>query len=279
MITYKKHKGVTSYVKRSSRFNRKELDLEKCKSSQPESFNAKKRTFVDLFTNGPLLFQLFSHCIIMIVMNFTYWALSLFSTDLHENEMIGYFLSGFVELPAAGTVFLLAYFGRRTVTGWSLLAQSALMFIAVFYPGRNAVAMTLFLSVKLFNSVSWVAEPLLVGEMSPTTTRNMFYGVVGFVGEIGSIIAPYFNRLKTIHDAAPAFAVALLSLLAGLLALCSPETKDMPMPEDINDFDPGPVYRWIFGSKSNKLESNNENDKNIVPLLDPIPEEPTEFEK
>lgn len=136
--------------------------------------------------------------------------------------------------------------------------------------------MTLFLSVKLFNSVAWVAEPLLVGEMSPTTTRNMFYGVVGFVGEIGSIIAPYFNHLKIIHDSAPAFAVALMSLLAGLLALCSPETKDMPMPEDINDFDPGPVYRWIFGKKS---KNNTENNKNIIPLLDPIPEEPTEFEK
>lgn len=55
--------------------------------------------------------------------------------------------------------------------------------------------MTLFLSVKLFNSVAWVAEPLLIGEMSPTSTRNMFYGIIGFVGEIGSITAPYFLHL------------------------------------------------------------------------------------
>uniref|UniRef100_A0A914YLC5 Major facilitator superfamily (MFS) profile domain-containing protein n=1 Tax=Panagrolaimus superbus TaxID=310955 RepID=A0A914YLC5_9BILA len=113
--------------------------------------------------------------------------------------------------------------------------------------------MTLFLLVKVFNSVAWVAEPLLIGEMSPTSTRNMMYGIIGFVGEIGSIIAPYFNRLKTYHEAAPAMAVALMSLIAGLLALCSPETKDKAMPEDINDFDPGEVYQWIFGTPKNQL--------------------------
>ena len=34
-------------------------------------------------------------------MNATYWALSLFSTDLSENKMLGFFLSGIVEFPAA----------------------------------------------------------------------------------------------------------------------------------------------------------------------------------
>ena len=55
--------------------------------------------------------------------------------------------------------------------------------------------MILFLLVKCFNGVSWVSEPLLVGEMAPTSTRNMFYGFVTFIGTIGSIIAPHFNRL------------------------------------------------------------------------------------
>ena len=71
----------------------------------------------------------------MIVMNFTYWALSLSSTELHENEMIGYFLSGFTELPAGAAMFLLAYYGRRAVTSISLFAQAIAMFIAAFYPG------------------------------------------------------------------------------------------------------------------------------------------------
>lgn len=130
-----------SWIKTSSKFNNKKFNLEKCKSETSNSDEGDsekdnhKRTFLDMLSSGPIVFQLFSHCFIMMVMNFIYWAISFFSTDLHENKMIGYFLSGFVELPAAGTIFLLAYFGRRTVTSFSLLAQSVAMCIAVFYPG------------------------------------------------------------------------------------------------------------------------------------------------
>lgn len=85
-----------------------------------------------------------------IVMNGTYWALSLFSVDLHEDKMIGYFLSGFVvsatdvffnqprtqELPAGLiAIVLILYFGRRSVTVVALVAQSMSMFAAVLFPG------------------------------------------------------------------------------------------------------------------------------------------------
>ena len=66
-------------------------------------------------------------------------------------------------------------------------------------------------------------------------------------------------------------AVALMSLIAGLLALCSPETKDIPMPEDIQDFDPGTVYTWLFGGKSKEKAKTtlNTNMETATPLLTP----------
>lgn len=69
-------------------------------------------------------------------MNFTYWALSLFSVDLHEDEIIGYLLSGVVELPAGFiSMFALRYYGRRNVTFWAFFASSLSMFASVMYPG------------------------------------------------------------------------------------------------------------------------------------------------
>ena len=88
-----------------------------------------------MILNGPIIFQLICQSFIRITMNFTYWVLSLFSTNLHENKMMGYFLSNFMELPAAGTAFLLIYFGRRTVASFGLFAQAVTMCIVVFYPG------------------------------------------------------------------------------------------------------------------------------------------------
>lgn len=133
--------------------------------------------------------------------------------------------------------------------------------------------MTLFLLVKYFNNVLWVTEPLLIGEMAPTSTRNLFCGIVGFIGKIGSITAPYFNHLvgflmdilskfitkfqKTINETAPAITLAFFSLTAALLALCSPETMNVPMPEDIDGFNPGPVYSWIFGKQEKKNKMIN----------------------
>jgi hypothetical protein len=129
-------------------------------------------------------------------MNLAYWALSLFSVDLHENEMVGYFLSGFVELPAGFiSIALLLYFGRRFVTFASLLAQAGCMLLAVFYPGKSWISMSFPLMAKVFNSITWASEPLLAGEMSPTTIRNVFFGCNSFVGEFGSIVAPYINTL------------------------------------------------------------------------------------
>lgn len=69
-------------------------------------------------------------------MNFTYWALSLFSVDLHEDEMTGYFLSGIVELPAGFiSMGALVYFGRRSVTFWAFSASSLSMFASIMFPG------------------------------------------------------------------------------------------------------------------------------------------------
>lgn len=131
-----------------------------------------------------------------IVMNFTYWALSLFSVDLHEDQMTGYFLSGLVEIPAGFiSPLLLHWYGRRTVTFFALAAQCLSMLGGVLWPGKSYVSMMFPLAAKTFNSVAWAAEPLLLGEMSPTSLRNVFYGSVGFVGEVGSVVAPYLNSM------------------------------------------------------------------------------------
>jgi len=45
------------------------------------------------------------------------------------------------------------------------------------------------------NTIAWASAPLLLSEMAPTTVRNMSYGLISTVGEIGSSLAPYLNRI------------------------------------------------------------------------------------
>ncbi|KAH7730341.1 Protein C06H5.6 a [Aphelenchoides avenae] len=243
LITHRKVKEVTRYIRNSSRINKVDIALHECKAAETRAdirAQASRRTYVDLFRSKKLLFHLILQCYVQIVMNGTYWALSLFSVDLHEDEMIGYFLSGFVELPAGLiAIALLLYVGRRSVTVVALVAQSISMFAAVLFPGKNWLSMSFPLLAKMFNSVVWTSHPLLLAEMSPTSVRNIIFGCVSFVGEIGSVAAPYLNVLREVHEGAPAMVIAAMSLVAAFAVAVAPETKDKPMPEDIGDFDAG----------------------------------------
>jgi hypothetical protein len=48
-----------------------------------------------------------------------------------------------------------------------------------------------------------------------------------------------------------------MSVVAAFAVLCSPETKDKPLPESIDDFDAGPFYRWVCGGKKEVITLKN----------------------
>lgn len=51
------------------------------------------------------------------------------------------------------------------------------------------------------------------------------------------------------HENAPSLLICLLSFISALFVLFSPETKDKPMPQNLNDFDAGPIYNYLFKNK------------------------------
>jgi hypothetical protein len=57
-----------------------------------------------------------------------------------------------------------------------------------------------------------------------------------------------------IHESAPFIVIAGMSFLAAFASLCSPETKGKPMPEDLDQINPGFVYNYLFGGKSKSKE-------------------------
>ncbi|KAK5984022.1 hypothetical protein GCK32_003950 [Trichostrongylus colubriformis] len=236
LITNKKNKGVSKYIRTSSRFNRVEIPLHECKSTNDLTTEVKKRTFFDMFKNPGLVVHLIMNAYILIVMNGTYWALSLFSTELSEDKMTGFFLSGIVEIPAGliAIALLVSYMGPQITMIFPLLA-------------------------KVFNSIVWCSQPLLYTESTPTAVRNVFCGVVGFLGDLGSVLAPYLKRLEAIHKSAPTLLIAVMSISSAVLVLTMSETKDRKLPEDIDDFEPGPLLHWMKKKKKDtKMEERFE---------------------
>uniref|UniRef100_A0A0K0CVL9 MFS domain-containing protein n=1 Tax=Angiostrongylus cantonensis TaxID=6313 RepID=A0A0K0CVL9_ANGCA len=247
------------YIRTSSRFNGVEIPLQECKSSNNIGSERLKRTVFDMLKSPALVLHLVLNSYILVVMNGTYWALSLFSTELSDDKMTGFFLSGLVELPAGlVSIVLLIYLDRKTVSFLSLVLQAFSMVCALYLPKQTAMIFPLM--AKVFNSIAWSSQPLLYTESTPTSVRNVFCGVVGFFGDFGSVLAPYFKRLETIHKSAPALVIAAMSVTSALIVLVLPETKDKKLPEDIDDLDPGPLVRWMTKNKKKMKKNDSQND-------------------
>ncbi|VDM93179.1 unnamed protein product, partial [Litomosoides sigmodontis] len=253
-ISHNKHHTIARYIKNACRCNNVEIDLSKCELDVERSNKQRKsRTLLDILCNKVAVFHLSVQCYVVISMNITYWAMALLSTTLSDDSFTGYFLSGFIELPGGLlAVLLLLKFGRRIVTVWSFSMQCILLTLAINFPGTGIIQTTIAVAAKFFNSFIWVAQPLMLAEMSPTTVRNIFYGTVQFFGGFGAIVAPYLPLLKSISPIAPQVTVAIVSLTAAIVLLTAPETKDRPMPEDVNDFDPGCFLQLFRCGKQRK---------------------------
>uniref|UniRef100_A0AC35UI95 MFS domain-containing protein n=1 Tax=Rhabditophanes sp. KR3021 TaxID=114890 RepID=A0AC35UI95_9BILA len=233
-----------------------------------DSVEEHQDSFIDMLTNGKVIFHLCIQSYIFILLNFSYWALSLYSTELHENKYTGYFLSGLIELPGGLlAIVLLMYVGRKSVTALGLIGQGAFMFAAIFFPDKSMASMICILMVKLFNCAVWNSAPLMASELAPTSTRNRFYGLVSFMGEFGAVFAPYISELKRIHDQGPAILITAMSFIAVIAVCAAPETKDKPLPENLEDFDEGPFLRFLSRKREKKnLRLDTQKNENAVML-------------
>lgn len=107
------------------------------------------------------------------------------------------------------------------------------MTAAAFSPAHSIWVVCFPLLAKCFNNVAWSSQPLLYSEAAPTSVRNVFVGVCSFLGDLGSVVAPYLKRLEAIDKRAPALVIAVMSAIGAVAVLALPETKDKELPSDI----------------------------------------------
>ena len=122
------------------------------------------------------------------------------------------------------------------------LAAQALCASLMLASSKSAWHIIFPLVMKCFCVVLWSNHPLHSSESTPTSVRNVFLGFVGFIRDIGGVVAPYLKRLAAIDERAPTMLLALLSISAALFVLLLPETRDKELPEDIRMQSFDPIY-------------------------------------
>lgn len=159
--------------------------------------------------------------------------------DIGGNIFLNLFLGGIIELPARGVMLLIA---RR----WgSVRGMSVSFLVASLGCFVNAVLIA-FPSVKVglqvtsvFNKFWLTAAFDLIwsysGELYPTVIRNLGVGTGSMWARIGGMFAPQVRLLFDIWLPLPLILMGTLPLLAGLLCILLPETRNHPMLETVSD--------------------------------------------
>lgn len=110
------------------------------------------------------------------------------------------------------------------------------MILILMSPARSIWAVLLPLITKCYTVVMWSNHPLHVSESTPTSVRNSYMGLVGFLRDFGGVLAPYLAILSNMDPSYPTILIGFLSFTAALLIFTLPETKDKELPEDIRKF-------------------------------------------
>nr|XP_027220493.1 solute carrier family 22 member 16-like [Penaeus vannamei] len=167
-----------------------------------------------------------------------YYGTALGATNLGVDIYTYMFLSGLLEIPA----YLLLWpsierLGRqRTLVLLFFICTISISSVALimFYFPNAPSGLKIFFSQsgKLCVTAAFHLTWIYTAEMFPTRYRSLAVGEGSCVARMGSICSPYIiDILGEVSAWAPSAVFALISLVASVLALLLPETRNRAMLE------------------------------------------------
>uniref|UniRef100_A0A8C9ZHY4 Solute carrier family 22 member 6 n=1 Tax=Sander lucioperca TaxID=283035 RepID=A0A8C9ZHY4_SANLU len=177
----------------------------------------------------------------------TYYGISLNVTGFGVNIYLTQFIYGAIELPAKAFVFFtLNKIGRRLSQTGTLVMTGLCIFCNMFVPRDNALFQTTVGALgKMFAEASFTTVFLYTTELYPTVMRQNGLGYCSFMARVGVSVSPLIMLLEEVWGHLPSTIFSLVAVAAGLSASLLPETKNIRLPETIEDVEH--TRYWLQG--------------------------------
>ncbi|XP_068088692.1 solute carrier family 22 member 7 isoform X2 [Hyperolius riggenbachi] len=199
--------------------------------------SSESYSYIDLFRTTRLRRICLCAGLVWFTVTFSYYGISLNITGLGFNIYLTHFLYALIEIPGKLSIyFLMSYLGRRRTQFLTLFMTGACIGVATGIPDslkdlRIAVAII----GKGFSEATFTAIILYTAELYPTVMRQKGSGYTAFVGRIGASVAPLIMLLDGFWHYLPQTIFCISAVTGSLVACLLPETKDVHLPETIDD--------------------------------------------
>ncbi|XP_048216675.1 solute carrier family 22 member 9-like isoform X1 [Perognathus longimembris pacificus] len=245
IITNKPQEGLRE-LWRAARMNgmknyRDTLTMEVLRSTMKEELEAAqtKPALSALFYNLNLRKRLCLLCFIRFAICVTFFGLFLNLQHLGSNIFLLQILFGVLNFPASyGALLAMNHLGRR-VTQVLFMSLVGIFILANIFVPQEMPTVRLVLSALGGGLVyaSITGSLTHANELLPTVFRATASGFIGLSGNIGAALAPLSMMLAIYSAPLPWIIYGTFSILAGLVALLLPETRNRPLPDSIQDIE------------------------------------------
>lgn len=168
---------------------------------------------------------------------FTFYGLALDLQALGSNIFLLQALIGIVDLPVkTGSLLLLGRVGRRLCQAGSLVMPGLCILANILVP-QEMVVLRSSLAVLGLGSLgaAFTCVTIYSSELFPTVIRMTAVGLGQVAARGGAMLGPLVRLLSVYGSWLPLLGYGVVPVISGLAALLLPETKNLPLPDTIQD--------------------------------------------
>ncbi|NXT20200.1 S226A protein, partial [Syrrhaptes paradoxus] len=244
LVMVGKSQQALKELQRVARINGKKeegdkLDIETLKSyMQKEMASSKTRhTVLDLVRTPVVRRISCCLCFVWFSTSFAYYGIAMDLQNFDFNIYVIQLIFGAVDIPAKlFSILTITFVGRRFTQSTTLILAGLAILANVLVP-RDLRTLRTALAVfgKGCLAASFNCVFLYTGELYPTVIRQTGMGLANTMSRLGSITAPLVKMVGEVFPTLPFIIYGAAPVVSGLVAIFLPETRDMALPETVEE--------------------------------------------